>query len=130
LQAGPNAGNARAVPDVAADADPASGAAIVTAGHAQQGGGTSQAAPIWAAIAVLIDQYLHCQGLGPVGFMNPALYHLASTRQPYPPFHDVTRGSNLVDPAGPGYDLATGLGSPDVWNLARDLAAYEKAGRP
>jgi kumamolisin len=127
---GASASPDRAVPDVSADADPASGAALVLGGHAQQGGGTSQAAPIWAGITVLVNQYLQRQGLGPVGFMNPALYRLAATRQPYAPFHDVTRGSNLVNPAGPGYDLATGLGSPDVWNLARDLAAYEKAGRP
>lgn len=131
-QQGPGvpSGHQRAVPDVAADADPASGATIVSGQKLQQGGGTSQAAPIWAAITVLIDQYLHRQGLGPVGFMNPALYRLAATRQAYAPFHDVTRGSNLVYSAGRGYDMATGLGTPDAWNLARDLAAYEKAGRP
>ena len=116
----------RMVPDVSADADPVSGAAIVFPEGASQGGGTSQAAPIWAGITALIDQDLQHHGLSKMGFMNPALYHLASTAQPYPPFHDVTVGTNLYYPAGPGYDMASGLGSPDAWNLARDLVAYQR----
>jgi kumamolisin len=58
--------------------------------------------------------------------MNPALYTLAATHQPYPPFHDVTVGDNLYYPATPRYDLATGLGTPDAWNLARDLVLYQQ----
>jgi kumamolisin len=94
-----------------------------------RGGGTSQAAPIWAGIAALIDEYLKKQGVHPIGFMNPALYALTATHQPYPPFHDVTVGGNLYYPATPGYDLATGLGTPDAWNLARDLVAYQRRAR-
>ena len=47
---------------------------------------------------------------------------LASGSAPFPAFHDVTAGTNDFYPAGPGYDMVTGLGTPDAWNLARDLA--------
>jgi kumamolisin len=125
-------GNMRSIPDVSADADGNSGASIYTTnpgGSAWwEGGGTSQSAPIWAGMTALINQYLKSKGLKGAGFLNPALYHFAATTQPYPAFHDVTVGTNLYYPAGPGYDLATGLGTPDAWNLARDLEAYQKGG--
>jgi len=38
-------------------------------------------------------------------------------------------GTNLYYPAGPGYNLATGLGTPDVWNLTRDLEQDQRATR-
>lgn len=116
----------RAVPDISADAE--SGMSIHADGEWYAGGGTSQSAPIWAGITALLNQYLKHQGVKPVGFMNPALYALAAAPQPFPPFHDIVVGTNLVYPATPGYDLASGLGSPDVWNLARDLEAYQRAG--
>jgi kumamolisin len=116
----------REVPDVSADADPASSVAVYEGGRLGRGAGTSLSAPIWAGITALIDEYLKKQGVRPIGFMNPALYTLAATHQPYPPFHDVTVGDNLYYPATPGYDLATGLGTPDAWNLARDLVRYQK----
>jgi kumamolisin len=116
----------REVPDVSADADTASGVAVYQGGRLEPGnGGTSLSAPIWAGMTALIDEYLKKQGVHPIGFMNPALYTLAATHQPYPPFHDVTVGDNLYYPATPGYDLATGLGTPDAWNLARDLVRYQ-----
>jgi kumamolisin len=40
---------------------------------------------------------------------------------PYAPFHDITLGGNDLYLATPGYDMVTGLGSPNVYNLARDL---------
>jgi kumamolisin len=60
-------------------------------------------------------------------FLAPILYRLASTKQPYVAFHDVRVGGNRFYDAGPGWDYATGLGSPDVWNLARDLTAFVRA---
>ncbi|HEX6350718.1 MAG TPA: S53 family peptidase [Candidatus Dormibacteraeota bacterium] len=118
----------RMVPDVAADADPTTGLAIYLSGSAAQGGGTSQAAPLWAGLTAVINGYLRKKGLKPVGFMNPALYDIAAGHPPYPAFHDVTLGNNLLYPATSGYDLATGLGTPDGYNLARDLEQYQRNG--
>jgi kumamolisin len=115
----------REVPDVSADSDPNTGNFIIESGNAETGGGTSLASPIWAGMTTLMDQYLQAHHDRPVGFFNPILYHLASSHEAYPPFHDVTLGGNDFYLATPGYDPVTGLGSPDVWNLARDL----KAGR-
>jgi kumamolisin len=123
VSAGQPAG--REVPDVSADADPATGAAIIEGGRTELGGGTSLAAPLWAGFLALVDQYLHREGKPAAGFLNPAIYALAAGPAPYRPFFDVTAGGNDFFTAGPGYDLVTGLGSPEVWNLARDLAARE-----
>jgi kumamolisin len=116
-------GNGRQVPDVSADSDPSTGNFIVENGNEEQGGGTSLASPLWAGFTALMDQYLKANHDPPVGFFNPTLYHLANSSEPFRPFHDVTEGGNDVYPATPGYDMVTGLGSPDVYNLARDLKA-------
>ncbi|MGH9046776.1 MAG: S53 family peptidase, partial [Acidimicrobiales bacterium] len=117
-------GNGREVPDVSADSDPSTGNFIVDDNNqAEIGGGTSLAAPIWAGATAIMDQYLSASHHPPIGFFNPALYHLANSKDPYRPFHDVTVGGNDFYPATPGYDMVTGLGSPNVFNLARDLAA-------
>ena len=121
-----NPNSVRQVPDVAADADPTTGNLVISGGSVQQGGGTSLATPIWAGFTALMDQYLESQQHPPVGFFNPLLYGLANGSPAYAPFHDITLGGNDLYPATPGYDMVTGLGSPDVWNLARDLAAGSK----
>lgn len=115
--------NGREVPDVSSDADPSTGNYIILKGQATQGGGTSLAAPTWAAFTALMDQYLGTHHDPPVGFFNPILYHLADSSVPYPAFHDITVGGNDFYLATPGYDMTTGLGSPNVFNLARDLVA-------
>ena len=117
--------NARQVPDVAAVANPQTGVVVYDGGKKVTGGGTSLATPLWAGFTALIDQYLQSRSGHRVGFFNPALYSLANGSGPYPPFHDVTVGGNNFYPATPGYDMTTGLGSPNVWNLVRDLAASE-----
>jgi kumamolisin len=117
----------RQIPDVSADADPTSGMSILSDGKPDQGGGTSQSSPMWAGFAALINQYLRKQGVKPVGFLNPALYAVAEKKKPLPAFHDVTTGTNLVYPAAAGYSLATGLGTPDVYNLALDLELYQRS---
>jgi len=48
---------------------------------------------------------------------------------PLPGFRDITLGGNAVDTAGPGYDLVTGLGTPDIDNLVRNLLILQKATR-
>ena len=123
-----NPNHRRMVPDVSADADPTTGMTLYMGGGLQQGGGTSQAAPLWAGLTALVNEYLKKKGLKPVGFMNPALYDIAAGKPPYPAFHDVGLGTNLAYPATPGYDLSTGLGSPDGFNLARDFEQYQRNG--
>jgi kumamolisin len=123
----------RQVPDVAA-----SGSSGLGDGHGYAifyrhvwtvGGGTSAAMPIWAALAALADQYAILHGGSPLGWVNPLVYHLAGSPRPYPPFHDVTKGNNFLYSAGPGWDFASGWGSPDAWNFVRD-AAVLSAGHP
>jgi kumamolisin len=118
---------AREVPDVSAVGDPLTGNTIYNQGQLTQGGGTSLATPIWAAFVALIDEYLQHHGKARVGLINPDLYHLADHAQAYPPFHLVTTGGNNIWRNSNGYNQSTGLGSPDVYNLARDLLSYESA---
>ncbi|HLI16509.1 MAG TPA: S53 family peptidase [Acidimicrobiales bacterium] len=127
LGAGPSG---REVPDVSAVADVLTGNAIVVHGQPAEGSGTSLAAPVWAGLTALVDEFLVRSGARPLGFANPAFYALGAERalEP-PPFHDVVVGGNDFYRATPGYDLATGLGSPDTAVLAQDLLAYERASR-
>jgi kumamolisin len=118
------AGGHRGVPDVAAAASPSSGWLVRDGGDWSNVGGTSAASPFWAASMLLAEQYARSQGVTKRCFLAPILYKLASTTQPYQPFHDVVLGGNRYYDAKKGWDYATGLGSPDVWNLARDLTAY------
>jgi kumamolisin len=134
---GTQSGN-REVPDVSADADPATGYAtyctVTNAGCPSTGwipiGGTSAAAPLWAGSMALIDQYLQSQNKAVVGSANPTLYNLFNTSQPSPAFHDITSGNNLHYNAGPGYDMASGIGSPDVDNIAHDLVGSGSGNTP
>jgi subtilase family serine protease len=114
----------RQLPDVSANAAIASGWATYTGGQPGQTGGTSAASPFWAASMALIDQYARRHGIARLGFVDPMLYRIAATPQPNAPFHDITVGTNRYYPATRGWDFATGLGSPDVYNLAQDVVAY------
>jgi subtilase family serine protease len=123
----------RVVPDVSAAASPGSSWFVRDGGKAQRSrpdwwpiSGTSAAAPFWAASMLLAEQLAQRSGIGNTCFLAPILYQLAYTPQPYPPFHDVTSGGNRYYDAKPGWDYATGLGSPNVDNLARDLLAYQR----
>jgi subtilase family serine protease len=113
----------RETPDISANADPESGWDVFAKGTEVAAGGTSAAAPFWAAITALIDQDLSMKSLRPVGFANPALYKFAQAPSGLPshPFHDVSLGTNLYYPATPAWDFATGLGTPDVAALAADF---------
>jgi subtilase family serine protease len=88
--------------------------------------GTSASTPFWAASMLLVQQYLEQKHAGPVCFAAPLLYALGSTGWRFPPFHDVTVGTNRYYQAGPGWDFASGIGSPDVYNLATAAAVYRK----
>lgn len=116
----------RLVPDVSAVADPFTGVQIVIRQNTQLGGGTSQAAPIWAGMTALINQYIVDNGGKSVGNINPLLYRVAKGSK-LPGFRDITAGGNAVDTPVEGFDLVSGLGSPNVDNLARILLDAQKA---
>ncbi len=111
----------REVPDVAADADPRSGYVVHDGGSWQVYGGTSAAAPTWAALIALANASPACSQA--VGFANPALYAAAASPGR---FTDVVSGSNAFGGtagylAGGGFDMASGLGAPSGSSLAAAL---------
>lgn len=120
----PDQSKTRGLPDVSYNAALVS--AILTYGSYDPSavgwqiiGGTSAAAPQWAALDAIANQ-----ADGNLGFLTPRLYQLAGTAA----FHDVTRGSNSWNGvagyhAGVGWDPATGLGTPDAYHLVQDLRA-------
>lgn len=155
-QTGPGVPNNsfRNVPDLslasAADHD---GYYVYTNGALQIYGGTSVAAPTMAGIVTLLNQYLVTSGAqqqAGLGNINPMLYRMAQSSTSV--FHDVTVGDNSVPcvigspqlvtilgevsecstgsfgyNAGPRYDLASGLGSPDAYNLVHQWASQDPA---
>lgn len=88
-------------------------------------GGTSLAAPLWAGITAVMDQYLVARGGRLLGDINPLLYEIAQGAR-LPGFRHVPMGANAVDRSRPTYDLVTGLGTPHVDNLVEDLWAIQK----
>ncbi len=141
---GCGASTCREVPDVSADGDPQTGAVVYANSTANGGGGasawqlaggTSAAAPLWAAFTALTNVQPTCRGLS-VGDLNPSLYALAGSNYgAY--FRDVNAPSAFTGlanndstgtngglyPVTAGYDLTTGLGSPLVNALAPALCA-------
>jgi len=108
-------GPMRLVPDVAAVADASSGAVIVDNGVSQVVSGTSWATPIWAGFCALLNQSRANAGLGSLGNLNPRLYPLVGTSS----FRDITSGNNGNFNCTVGYDLVTGLGTPNVSALTK-----------
>jgi pseudomonalisin len=98
----------RGVPDVSLDADPESGYDVVVGGAVETIGGTSASAPSWQGIWARVNG-----ANAGLGFAGPVLY----STEPSTAFHDITVGSNTAYTAGPGYDLVTGLGTPDIAKL-------------
>jgi subtilase family serine protease len=88
---------------------------------ANEYGGTSFAAPLWAGYLALVNQQRTANGNGSLGFINPALYTIGTGSSYNANFHDVTSGSNGYS-ATTGYDLATGWGSPNGTTLLNTLA--------
>lgn len=81
---------------------------------ANEYGGTSFAAPMWAAYLALVNQQLAATGRSTVGFINPMLYPLGVSSSYGADFHDNTSGSCGTYSAVSGYDLCTGWGSPNA----------------
>ena len=88
---------------------------------ANEYGGTSFAASMWAAYLALANQWAVANGSPTLGFINPQLYALGLGQRYNNDFHDVTTGSNGYS-ATSGYDLSTGWGSPNGSGLITDLA--------
>ncbi len=117
----------RNIPDVACVAQDI----WVVANNGEQfaGSGTSAAAPLWAGFAALVNQQAAAEGKPPVGFINPAIYAIASSPEYGSVFHDVVVGNNTnaCGPteflAVPGYDLCTGWGTPNGINMINALLA-------
>jgi uncharacterized repeat protein (TIGR01451 family) len=92
-------------------------------------GGTSCASPLWAGFAALVNQQATNNGFTSVGFLNPALYAIASGTNYNACFHDITTGNNEwsgspnLFSAVTNYDLCTGLGTPNGTNLINALTA-------
>jgi kumamolisin len=108
---------ARQIPDISAVAYN-----IVTyiQGQWVMAGGTSAAAPIWASGWSLLNQMLIAKAR--VFFYGPGTFYVAAERgRTTHPFFDVDRGNNLHYEAGVGYDMATGLGSPNLPGLYNTL---------
>jgi kumamolisin len=112
-----NAAGKRMVPDVAADADPASGILVFSVGKFGVVGGTSAAAPQWAGLTALFNQTAAAKGQPRLGFANPTLYKLAGSAGGAGALHDIVGGSNGAFTAVKGYDQVTGLGSFDAARL-------------
>jgi kumamolisin len=79
-------------------------------------GGTSAAAPIWAAGALLVDQALQQKGKTALGGV-PEFYTIANNPGNYHPYTDITVGDNLFYSATKGWDYATGWGAPNFYDI-------------
>lgn len=115
----------RNVPDVALTAD---NIYVVYNNLQTQGvGGTSCAAPLWAAFTALANQQALAEGQSTVGFINPAVYTIGLGANYTNCFHDITTGNNTNTTVGNayyatnGYDLCTGWGTPTGSNLINAL---------
>lgn len=102
-------GTGRGVPDVAGNADPATGYQILVDGQRTVAGGTSAVAPLWAALLARL-----AQGAGrKLGLVHTQLYQGVRAGTAQAGFRDITTGSNGAYQAAPGWDACTGLGTPD-----------------
>jgi kumamolisin len=106
----------RGVPDVAAKADILSGYSILVRGIPFPMGGTSAAAPLWASLALRLNQNLGAR----VGHLAPMLYTPVCASA----LRDVTVGSSGgAFAARAGWDACTGLGSPKGTALLTALSS-------
>lgn len=97
-------------------------------------GGTSCASPLWAGFMALVNQQAAANGKPSVGFLAPAVYAIAKTANYANCFHDIVLGDNTWPGsptnffAVPGYDLCTGLGTPNGVNLINALVPRARNG--
>ncbi len=101
-------GTGRGVPDIAANADPATGYQVYVDGSAQVFGGTSAVAPLWAGLVCRLAQALDTR----LGLLATRLYAGVAPGKTSAGLRDITEGNNGAYQAGPGWDACTGLGVP------------------
>jgi hypothetical protein len=121
-------------PDVAANANTSFYVCADQSGCLAGYGGTSFAAPMWAGFMALVNQQSLANGGSTAGLVNPALYEIGGGTSYNADFHDITSGNNncygvtpdcnspLWYSAATGYDLVSGLGSPNGAALIDALA--------
>ena len=114
----------RGVPDVAGNAAPESGYAIVVGGEQQVAAGTSAVAPLWAGLIARINQ----KAARPVGFFLSAIYARPSLLTAVTQGSNRPSGSPIGYDAGPGWSACTGLGTPRGQALTDALAAKPASG--
>jgi uncharacterized repeat protein (TIGR03803 family) len=116
----------RNIPDVAAHSDNNIWV-IVNNGEEGVTGGTSAAAPLWAAFTALANQQAAATGQPSIGFINPAIYAIGKGPTFTANFHDINSGNNTNGSsqtkffAACGFDLCTGWGTPNGSNLIASL---------
>jgi len=111
----------RNVPDVSLNADPNTGYSIFYDGKWTIFGGTSCAAPLWAAFIACVNQERIANQNPVLGFANPIIYSIAAGAEFAGDFHDIISGDNLHYYATKNYDNATGWGSFNGANLFTSL---------
>lgn len=111
----------RNVPDVALNADPSTGYAIFYNGRWEIYGGTSCAAPLWAAFTARVNQERKALNKPVLGFANPILYAIGLSEHGSTAFHDIKKGNNAFYQAVKSYDNATGWGAFNGANLFVNL---------
>ncbi len=119
-----------ASPDVAFNADPASGVAVYNSLPDERGdtgwfrfGGTSAGAPQWAGLIAVINEGRTLLKKPSLDGVKDILPYLATS--PRSSFHDIITGTNGFD-ATPGVDYVTGIGSPKAHKVARDLILWDR----
>lgn len=111
-------GTGRGLPDIACNADPATGYQIIFQGQPVIVGGTSVSSPVFAAVIALANEQREQQGLSALSGLATTLYGAALQ----PAYRDITVGNNSFNgvqgyDAVPGWDACTGFGSFDASKL-------------
>jgi kumamolisin len=112
-------GTERLVPDVSAVGDPNTAALVILQGQPTGLAGTSLSAPIWAGFCALINEARSKANKPLLPFLNPLIYPLIGSAS----FRDITDGNNGAFDAGPGHDMVTGIGVPNMKQLIAVLTA-------
>jgi len=111
----------RAIPDVSAVGNPYTGLEIIYLGNKEVVGGTSLSSPLWAGMIANVISTTNKS----IGLLNPILYWIYNNKTWYQrAFHQITFGFNGEYYANEGYNLVTGIGSPNVGELTSAIKWY------